>query len=133
MKHIKKRLFTNSHISPIFIAAPLTVAVIPIVSLIAAIIANMSSDPTKNLSLYTLAALIVAGAISGVVNTRIKGDGGLLFATLIAVGVSLIMLIISLIVNGKIPASALMNYATYIGATLAAAYLGRKRERRIKR
>ena len=99
------------------------------VSFILALVANSSKNSTENIPLFALISLVVSAMISGVSISRLKGAGGVKFAALVALTFVLLLLLITVIANkGSVPASAFMNYASYLGVTAVSAYLGRKKE-----
>ena len=123
-----KRAFKNSIWGSFMICALLSGACILLFSLIFALIAGSLDDPTGNLGIFSLCAMLISAAISGFINSRIKGEGGVGFATLVALSIVLIMLLINVIAcGGKISLSAFMNYVCYLGVSALASYLGDKR------
>ena len=99
------------------------------VAFVFALIANASENSTENIPLFALASLLVSAAISGVSISRMRGAGGVKFSALVSLTFVLILLLISVIVGkGSVPPSAFMNYASFLGVTTLAAYLGRKKE-----
>ena len=99
------------------------------VSFVFALVANSSENSTENIPLFALISLVVSAMISGCVISRIRGAGGVKFSALVSLAFVLILLLISVIVNkGSISPSAFMNYASFLGVTTLAAYLGRKKE-----
>ena len=111
----------------------ISVGVLLTLSLIGAAIASMLDDPTENLALLSLIIMLISAAISGLVSTRIKGDGGAGFSGLVALSLTLIMLLINVIAcAGKISAASFMNYACYVGVASISAYLGRKKNKHIQ-
>ena len=106
----------------------ISVLLILLFSLISAVIVGSLDDPTKSVGLFSLATMLLSAAVSGVVSSRIKGEGGLKFATLVALAVVLIMLLVNVIIsNGKVSGGAFMNYGCYLGVAALSAFLGRKR------
>ncbi len=105
--------------------------VIVLLSVVGALVASGLEDPTGNLGLISLAVMLISAAITGIICTRIKGDGGVGFSALVALAVVLVMLLINVIIcAGKVSLGAFMNYICFIGVAVGAAFLGKKRERR---
>ena len=100
-------------------------------SVVFAIIANLSNDPTSMLGLFSLGALILGGAVGGFFSARMKKEGTLLFSLLVALAIVMLMLIICVVICGKISGSAFMNYGCYIGISALTSLLG-SRERKHK-
>ena len=127
--HKAKRALKNSLFQSFFICLSISAGVIVFLSLIFAIIANLLDDPTENLGLFSLAAMLLSAAVSGIVSTRIKGEGGVGFSSLVALTIVLVMLLINVIICVvKISLGAIMNYICYLGVAAMAAFLGRKKE-----
>jgi len=104
-------------------------AMIILCSFIMALIASASGDPTRMVGIYSLVAMIVSAALGGIFSGRMRGDGGTVYALLVALAVVIIMLLIALIVRGgKVGGSAFMNYGCYLGVSTLAAILGKKRK-----
>lgn len=114
------------------ICLAISALIIILLSLIFALIANASGDPTGNLGLFSLTALIIGAAASGFVSAKIKKEGAVVFSALVALALSLIMLIICVIMSGKISLAAFMNYLCYIGVATLSAFVG-SREKKHKR
>lgn len=103
-------------------------------SFISALILNKIDDPTKNIGLFSLVAMLFSAAASGIVCSRLYGEKGMRFASLVALAVVLIMLLINVIVNaGKVCGGAFMNYGCYLGIYALCGYLCRKNGRRKRR
>ena len=100
-----------------------------ICALIAAVIAYSSDDPTKSVAPSALATLAVSAAVSGIVISRMKGEGGVKLSGIASITLILLLFITALISGkGIVGPSAFMNYACYIGVSLLSAYIGRKKE-----
>ena len=105
-----------------------------ICTLAAAIILYSSKDPTGSIGIASLITLICSAAVSGIVISRFKGEGGVKFAGLSSLALIFILLIIGVILGSSVSfLGAFMNYACYLGTSLFAAYLGKKREKRRRR
>ena len=131
-----KRFSLKGNIAITFlICFALSALAIILLSLIFALIANASSDPTGNLGIFSLASLLIGGVVGGFASAKIKKESAVLFSALVALAVTLVMLIVCVIMSGRVGVAAFMNYACYIGvATLAALFGAReKRHKRHKR
>lgn len=112
-----------------FICFAISVFLIILFSLISALIAGALDDPTKYLGVFSLGAMLLSAMVAGVSCTRIKGEGGVRFASLVALAVVLLMLLINVIIcAGKVSGGAFMNYGCYLGTFILSAVLGKKRE-----
>ncbi len=131
-KYIKRANFRWGFI----VCLGVSLAALPISSLLAAFAVNMTEDPTANIGICSLLAMIISAAISGIFTAIYKKDSTVGYASLVALCVAIIMLIIGIVVNkGRLSASAFMNYGCYIGVAGICAYLskhknGRRRRRR---
>ena len=109
---------------------------VPFISLIAAFIVNLTDDPTANIGLCSLLTMIASAVFSGAFISLYKKDSSVGFAALVTLCVVLIMLLIGAVFcNGKLSASAFMNYGCYFGVACISAYLiknkkGRRRHTR---
>lgn len=112
------------------ISFSISVLVIVLLSLLSSLIVSGLEDPGGVIGIFSLGSLLISAVVSGVMSSRIKGDGGLKFATLVALAVVLLMLLINVILcGGKVSGSSFMNYGCYMGVAVLSAFLGRKRER----
>lgn len=102
-----------------------------IISFIASAILMTSKNPTGSLSFVSFIAFLVAGAISGFIISRYKGDGGIGASVLVSLIFVAVMLAISLIsAKGKVEGGAFMNLLCYMLISSFTAFLGRKREKK---
>jgi hypothetical protein len=102
--------------------------IILILSVIGALIAIGLDDPTGSLPMLSLGVIIISAIAGGVCCSRIKGDGGVGFASLVALSIVLIALIINVIAcAGKVSPASFMNYLCYFGAASLSAYIGRRK------
>ena len=118
------------------IAVGIAMLTVLICSFVSALVLFSGNNPTDGIEIAALVTLLCSAVVSGVIISRFKGDGGVKFTAIASLGVILVMLVVGLILGGgKTIASAFMNYGCYFGASLFAAYLGRKRNgvRRKKR
>ena len=130
--HKAKRLLEGGGIGIKFlICFSISALLILILSLISAMIVAGLKDPTKSIGIFSLGAILLSAVISGVICTRVKGEGGLRFALLVALSVVLIMLLINVIIcNGKVSGGAFINYGCYLSLSTLSAYIGKKGEGR---
>lgn len=103
------------------------------VTFILAVISYMTSDPTSLTGALSLTALLVAGAISGYITSRVNGGGGVLVGILSAVISAAIILVIGLISKGGISVGAFINTIAYVSISVIASVIGKKRIRKRKR
>ena len=110
---------------------------IPFFSLIMALVASMTENPGGLTNILSLGSLLLSGAFCGVFSVKFHKQGSVGFSALVSLGVMLVMLICCLIIVGaKIPVSALMNYACYIGVASFCAFMTKRiggKKRRKKR
>lgn len=129
----RKRNMGGGIMTTFLISFAISVLLILLLSLLSALIVGSLEDPTKLLGLFSLGSLLISAAISGVISTRMKGEGGLGFAALVALSVVLIMLLINVIIcSGKVSGASFMNYGCYMGVAVLSAFLGKKRDRHRK-
>lgn len=112
-------------------AVLISVAVIFLLSIVMALVASGSDDPTAKIGIYSLVAILISGAVSGFFISKIRGEGGVLYSLFVSLGVSAFIIIAALIASGgRISGGSFMNCACYAGVFTAFAYLGRRREKR---
>lgn len=117
-----------------FPALGISLVTLLILSLVSSMIIYAGENPTSNIGIASLATLISSAAVSGIIISRYKGNEGMKVAGLSSLATVLIMLIIGVILSGgKFSPSAFINYGCYVGISLLAAYLGRKRGKRRRR
>ncbi len=123
-----KRVSQSGVARSFFICIGISVAVMLALSLIGALVATLTDDPGGHLGIISLFVMIISAAAGGVLSSRIRGEGGVGFATLVALTIVLIMLIVNVIVSaGGVGGAAFMNYGCYLGVASLCAYLGRKK------
>ena len=132
---LKRKGLLSNNLGRFFISLGFSTLMIVVLSFVFALVAGKLTDPTKNLAIFSFAALLISAAAGGIFSARIS-EGKLSFSLLSSAAVLLIMLIVCIIANGgKIPASAFMNYGCYMGVYLLSSLLGkgsgkRRRHRR---
>ena len=100
------------------------------VSFILAIISSLTKDPTALTGAFSLVALILSGAISGFVTSRVNGDGGALVGILASVIAASLILIVGLIwKRGLLNLGAALNILSFVGVSSVFSMLGKKRAR----
>lgn len=110
------------------ICLALSCLIIVLTSLISAAILSGMKDPTKYLNLLSLISMLISALISGICCARIAKEGELRFASLVALAVVLIMLLINVIAtSGRVSGGAFMNYGCYLGVYILAAAVGKRR------
>lgn len=123
-----KRTVGDGILHKFLVCLAISILVILLLSMISAIILGTLDDPTSLVGLFSLGSMLISAAISGVVCSRLKGDGGLSFATLVALAMVLVMLLINVILcGGRVSGGAFMNYGCYMGVSALSAFLSRKR------
>lgn len=132
---LKRKGLLSNNLGRFFISLGFSALMIVVLSFVFALVAGKLTDPTKNLAIFSFAAMLISAAAGGIFSARIS-EGKLSFSLLSSVAVILIMLIVCIIANGgKIPASAFMNYGCYMGVYLLASLLvkGSSKRRRHRR
>ena len=129
--HKAKGSFFDGIAGGFILCFAISILLIVLFSLFSALILDGLKDPTKNIGVFSLSAMVLSAILSGVLCSRIKGESGLRFASLVGLAVVLLMLLINVIISsGKVSLAAFMNYGCYLGAYILSAYLGRKRDGR---
>ena len=127
--HKAKGSFLDSVAGGFILCFAISILLIVLFSLLSALILDGLKDPTKNIGMFSLGAMVLSAMLSGILCSRIKSEGGLRFASLVGLAVVLIMLLINVIISsGRVSLAAFMNYGCYLGAYILSAYLGRKRD-----
>ena len=128
-----KRISLKGNFAAIFaICLAISTSAVILLSMTFALVAIMSKDPTGNLGIFSLSALLLGGAIGGFASAKIRKEGAVVFSALVALAVVMIMLIVCIIINGKIGGGAFMNYACYVGVSAFSGFLG-AREKKYRR
>ena len=131
--HKRKRVNSGGVAESFAICLGISTLLIILFSVISAVIAYMLDDPTRLLGLFSLASMLLAGIIGGICCARIKGDGGVRFAALVALAIVLLMLLINVILSeGRVSGAAFMNYGCYMGIYSLSAFLGKKTDKHRK-
>ena len=131
MFKIKRRTKESKSGGSFILYVLISLLVIIVFSLITAIVANASENPTAQIGIYSLVALLGSGALCGATISRAKGEGGILTVLLVSLAVSLFMLIVALIAGGgRLTPGSLMNYGCYVGVSTLFAYFGKMKSGR---
>ena len=105
-----------------------------VMAFILALISSMTKDPTSLTGAFSLLALLLAGAVSGFVISRVNGEGGKLVGILSSVIATSVMMIVGLIwKGGLLPLGALLNLFAFLAVGVLASILGKKRARKRRR
>ena len=131
---MKKRKKDPGLTSLMLIGAGLALGITVVLAFIMAFISSFTKDPTSLTGALALVSLLVGGAISGFVTSRMNDEGGALVGTLSAVIASALILIIGLIMkSGKLDLSVFINLIAFICVSVLFAILGKKRIKRRRR
>lgn len=115
----------------LLIGTGISLAAVVFVSFIFSIIASLTSDPANMIGIFSLLSLIIAGAASGFLTSKLFGSGGAVIAFLSSVIAAALLCIIGLTVKGgSIGISVILNYLAYIGATALLAFIATKKRTR---
>ena len=128
MLNVKKYIKSDDGAVEFLICFGFSLAMILICSLIMALVANSSEDPTGKIGIYSLVSMTVSAIAGGIFSSRMRGDGGVLYALLVSLAIVLVMLLIAVITcSGKVSGSAFMNYGCFLATSTLAAIFGKKR------
>ena len=131
--HKGKRMPSGGVAQSFIICFLISALLIILLSLISAVILGALEDPTGNVGLFSLGAMLLSAIASGVCCVQIKGEDGVRFSALVALAVVLVMLLINVILSqGRVSVGAFMNYGCYLGCFILAAYLGKRKDRHRK-
>ena len=98
------------------------------------IISFGTADPTSLIGPLSLTALLVSGAVSALIITRVCGERGVLIALLSSLLLALVLLICGLVASGgSLPIRCPVNYLCYVGISVLTAFIGKKRSTRRRR
>ena len=130
-KHKRKELGLGALLA---IGVTTSVGAVFVVAFILAFISSLTKDPTSLTGAFSLLALILAGAVSGFVISRVNGDGGALVGILSSVIATGVMIIAGLIwKSGFLPLGALLNLLAFLAVGILSSLLGKKRSRKRRR
>ena len=127
-KHKRKELSLGTMLA---IGTVASVVSVGIVAFILAIISSLTKNPTSLTGAFSLLTLVLAGAISGFVISRVMGDGASLVGTLSVAIATVAMLAVGLIwKGGLLPLGALLNLCVFLAVGVIASVLGKQRPRK---
>ena len=130
-KHKRKELGLGALL---VIGTVASVGAVFVMAFILALISSMTKDPTSLTGAFSLLALLLAGAVSGFVISRVNGEGGKLIGILSSVIATSVMMIVGLIwKGGLLPLGALLNLFAFLAVGVLASILGKKRARKRRR
>ena len=130
-KHKRKELGLGALL---VIGTVASVGAVFVMAFILALISSMTKDPTSLTGAFSLLALLLAGAVSGFVISRVNGEGGKLVGILSSVIATAVMMIVGLIwKGGLLPLGALLNLFAFLAVGVLASILGKKRARKRRR
>ena len=130
-KHKRKELGLTALLA---IGTAFSLVLVFAVSFALTLISSLTNDPTSLIGAFSLIALLLAGGISGFTTSRLNGDGGVLIGILSAVISAAIMLAVGLIwKRGAISYGVLVNMLAFVGVSVIASALGKKRAKKSRR
>ena len=130
-KHKRKELGLGALL---VIGTVASVGAVFVMAFILALISSMTKDPTSLTGAFSLLALLLAGAVSGFVISRVNGEGGKLIGILSSVIATVVMMIVGLIRKGGfLPLGALLNFLAFLAVGVISSILGKKRARKRRR
>ena len=87
-------------------------------------------NPVGNLKIASLAVLLISGAVSGFLNSKRIGEGGVAFSVISSFIFVLVMFSVSLVMTkGHVSGILFMNYLCYMLIASFSAFLARKRQK----
>lgn len=99
-----------------------------------AVISSLTNDPTSLTGAFSLLALVIAGAVSGFLISRLNGDGGVLVSILSSVISTSVMILAGLIIKkGALPLGAVLNLLVFLAVSIVFSLLGKRRTKKHKR
>ena len=133
----RTRVREKSAAAVILIGAPVQAVFLALISLILAFVSTLTENPTALVGIFSIAAVLLSGLISGGAISKYKGEGGILTAILSSLLFVLLLLLAALIISrGELGGAALLNAVIYlVSAALGAAAgnrIGKGRKKRRK-
>ena len=111
----------------------ISLIIIPIIAAIFGFICHSTADPVSGVKLFALIALLVSGALGGIINGKLSGNGGFPICAAATVTASIVIMLVGVVINRGVTSAALMNILCYILTSLFFAFfLGRKKRARRK-
>ena len=127
-KHKRKELGLTSLI---LLGAGFALATVTATAFLLALISSFTKNPTALTGILSLIALLLSGAISGYVTSRVNGEGGALIGILSTVVSALLILTVGLIWRGgSLNLGMPLNLLAFIGISVLFSILGKKRIKR---
>ena len=128
MKHHKRKEFTFP--AAILLGAGFALCAVAATAFLLAAVAYFTNDPTAMTGAFSLLSLLIAGAVSGFVTSRVNGEGGSLIGAVSAIVAATLMLAIGLVwERGLLPIGVVLNLIVFIIASSASSLLGKKRKK----
>lgn len=128
IKHKKKELGLTALI---LIGMAVSIVTVFAVSFALAVISSMTNNPTALTGAFSLLALILAGLISGFFISRFNGNGGAIVGILSSVIAAAVMLSVGLVwKKGAISYGVLINMLAYVGVSVIASVLGKRKPKK---
>ena len=124
-KHKRKELGLTSLI---LLGAGFALATVTATAFLLALISSFTKNPTALTGILSLIALLLSGAISGYVTSRVNGEGGSLIGILSAVICVFLITVVGLIwKGGALNLGMPLNLLAFIGVSVLFSILGSKR------
>ena len=109
----------------ILIGVAISVIIFAIATLVLTLICYNTENPTGNLGIFALSALLVSGAAGGFFLSRNKSRFGFGNTVASSIITAMIIMVISMAANGGISTFQLMNSGCYIMTSVLFAILGK--------
>ncbi len=118
-----KKYNDKNPLTALLYSALISIGIIMIMALAAAVLAYFTSDPSGAAPILSLIALLLSGALGGIISVKLFGNTPLF--TFIASALSLIPMIAAglIIEGGMIGANVFLNYLAYLGITVLSAVI----------
>ena len=101
--------------------------------LITSAVLFLGDDPTYKSELWSFGAMLISGAVAGFINAKLRGDGGVLIATLSALVLILILFIVGVIFVGLPSLASITNYVIYVAVSALAAFFASQKPKKRRR
>jgi len=132
---MKKQKRKELGLTPLMLlGAVFAVATVVVMSFLMAVISSLTKNPTSLTGALSLISLILAGAVSAFITSRVNGDGGTLIGILSSVISAFMITAIGLICKGgALTLGMPLNLLAFIGVSVIFSLLGKKRSNRKRR
>lgn len=118
----------------LLIGAGISIASVAVVAFVLAVVSSLTGDPTALTGAFSLLTLVMAGAVSGFITSRVNGEGGVPVGVLSAVISTSLMLLVGLVIKGGLlPLGAILNLLVFLAVSIIFSLVGKKREKRRRR